>query len=589
MQLLQSLRQLVDTESVQTASREMNEPLLKLFILGIFSMVSSLSSIAFALFYFFSGHSLAGSVAIGISLFFGAVVYIIRQNEHRPLASALLIGSTALILLYFFIFGGITGTEYMWYYIFPAMALFILGLKRGAWLIVSHLATSLLCLFHPMVNQRYSLNFILIFCLSYIVVFILSFAYEYVRSAMRRRFTHSLDQLEKTVKANRAKNDFITDLSQQIRTPLNNISGIVGVLKSEKVISPEKKDMLDAMETSVDSLVKAVSNIVQVAEVRFDTLKGNVISFSVPQLLDRICLNIQTRHSKQLKLSCEVLEKLPPQLTGQPTKLENMFSLFFDNILKAAKPDEAECHITTTTKRETPNAIEIHFELTFIGIKASKISNIGETETVYNYSSNQDLTELKLQKLNINKDEDSLRFDLSEIKKVVESFGGSLGIRINKRITNVWFTVLLWKTETEQHLSAIESEVHTEKSKKLSQARILVVEDNPLNQKVINLALRKQVLDVELASNGKEALDMFSQSQYDLILMDLHMPIMDGYQTVAKIREIEVGSSTKTPIIALTANAMRGTREKCLQADMVDYMTKPFQVEKLLEIIQKHL
>jgi len=588
MQLLQTLRQLVDTESVQNATKKMDERTLKLFILGVFSIVCSFSSFVLSFVYFFSGFSISGAVAVAIGFFFISVTYIIRKYENKSLASGLLIGSTALATIYFFTSGGILGSEYLWYYIFPAMALFILGLKQGGILIACHLIISLLCLFNPIVGEKYTTSQILIFTSSYTIVFILSFAYEYVRSVMRRRFTQSLDQLEKTVKANRAKNDFITDLSQQIRTPLNNISGIVGVFKSERELSAENKELIEAMEASVESLITATSSIVQVAEVRFDPKKGKVTSFSVSKLLDDICFGLLQQHSKQLRLTCNAIENLPPQLTGQPEKMNSIFNSLFEHILKLAKPDEVDCNITTTAKKETPNAIEIHFDLSFVGLKASKISNVGETEAVYNYSGNQDLTKLKIQQLNINKEEETLRLDLSDIKKIIESFGGTLGIKINRRITNIWFTVLLWKTETDVQVTSLEVQ-NPAVSKNISQARILVVEDNPLNQKVIELALRKQVKNIDLASNGREALDMFSQTSYDLILMDLHMPIMDGYQTVAKIREIEVGSSSKTPIIALTANAMRGTKEKCLAADMIDYMTKPFQIEKLLAKIQEHI
>lgn len=589
MHLRQNLRQFLDTESVHLASKEMNEPVLKLFILGIFSIVNLCLAISFTIFYLFAEQWIGAAVGGASIAFFATVTYIIKKTENRKLAANLLISSTALILLYFFVSGGVFGTEFIWYFIFPAMALFIFGLRKGSYFVLSHLVISLLSLFIPQVNNQYEPIMLLTFVGAYITVFVLSFSYEYVRTAMRRRFRHSLEQLEKTVKANRAKNDFIADLSQQIRTPLHNISGIVEILHDSTSLTRENVEMLDTVTDSVNSLVKVVGSIVQVAEVRFDPLRGKVTTFSIYDLMDSICETVKAKHPKNLKLNCIVAESFPEKLTGQPQKLGYMVEMFFEKVC-AITSNELTSQIDVIKLRDTANAVEMQFKVAVHGLKTSKVSKVGETQAVYDYSKNQNQTELDLQKLSINKHEDQLRIDLHEMKKVVESFGGSLGVKVDKKQTNFWFSILLWKTDVESKEPEVAlAETKKTEKKLLSDARVLVVEDNPLNQKVISLALRKQVKDVVVASGGKEALNLFTQSKYDLVLMDLHMPIMDGYQTASKIREIEVGSNAKTPIVALTANAMRGTREKCIEAGMVDYVSKPFQVEKLLAILQSHL
>ena len=116
----------------------------------------------------------------------------------------------------------------------------------------------------------------------------------------------------------------------------------------------------------------------------------------------------------------------------------------------------------------------------------------------------------------------------------------------------------------------------------LKDASILLVEDNIINQKIVVLSLEKLVKNIDIANNGKEALDKFGTSNYDLIMMDIQMPVMDGFLATKKIREIETSTNSFTPIIAITANAMSGDREACLAVGMDDYISKPFQVDILI-------
>ncbi|MGC9344521.1 MAG: response regulator, partial [Bacteroidales bacterium] len=117
----------------------------------------------------------------------------------------------------------------------------------------------------------------------------------------------------------------------------------------------------------------------------------------------------------------------------------------------------------------------------------------------------------------------------------------------------------------------------------LKDANILLVEDNLINQKIVILSIQDMVKSIDVAVNGKEAIDKFVKSRYDMVLMDIQMPVMDGMVATKKIREIEASTNTNVPIIAITANALSGDREKCLAVGMDDYISKPFQVDVLLE------
>ena len=137
----------------------------------------------------------------------------------------------------------------------------------------------------------------------------------------------------------------------------------------------------------------------------------------------------------------------------------------------------------------------------------------------------------------------------------------------------------IWKDQGSQLTF---EELRTDRKTDIADANVLLVEDNLVNQKIVILNLEKKVKNIDIANNGKEALDKFGTSKYDIILMDIQMPVMNGILAARKIREIESGTNTFTPILAITANAMSGDREACLAGGMNDYISKPFQVDQLV-------
>ncbi len=176
--------------------------------------------------------------------------------------------------------------------------------------------------------------------------------------------------------------------------------------------------------------------------------------------------------------------------------------------------------------------------------------------------------------------------DFTIAKKIIEYYGGEFKIVSNEEQTTLTFGFMLkkgsvgiQKPESEKETTQLlQAKVRIE----LKNANILLVEDNAINQKIIILSLKNMVKNIDIANNGKDALDKFGISKYDLILMDIQMPVINGIVATKKIRELEATSNTQTPIIAITANALSGDKETCLAAGMNDYISKPFQVEVLV-------
>ena len=181
-------------------------------------------------------------------------------------------------------------------------------------------------------------------------------------------------------------------------------------------------------------------------------------------------------------------------------------------------------------------------------------------------------------------DSDILDFELANTKKLIGYSGGSLSIAHNGNL-DIYNFILGFQKDLARKTDDVSEKmpISDVKAVSLNDANILLVEDNLINQKIVILSLKGMVKNIDLASNGKEALDKFGTSKYDIILMDIQMPVMDGIIATKKIREIESSTNTQTPIIAITANALAGDRENCLAVGMNDYISKPFQVDILIQ------
>eukprot|EP00825_Cyclidium_porcatum_P028197 TRINITY_DN30512_c0_g2_i2.p3 TRINITY_DN30512_c0_g2~~TRINITY_DN30512_c0_g2_i2.p3 ORF type:complete len:300 (+),score=21.79 TRINITY_DN30512_c0_g2_i2:1917-2816(+) len=176
-------------------------------------------------------------------------------------------------------------------------------------------------------------------------------------------------------------------------------------------------------------------------------------------------------------------------------------------------------------------------------------------------------------------------FDITIASNLIEAEGSKLKTR-HQGLSTIFSFNLKYKKATESADVAFRatSPIGVRSQIELKEASILLVEDNQINQKIVILSLKNIVKTIDIANNGKEALDMFGSTKYDLILMDIQMPVMDGITATRKIRELESSiSSNSIPIIALTANALAGDRETCLAAGMNDYISKPFQIEMLVQ------
>ncbi len=248
-------------------------------------------------------------------------------------------------------------------------------------------------------------------------------------------------------------------------------------------------------------------------------------------------------------------ENFDQKIIGDPVLVKQLLLNILENIIPVKTDKKPQITITVTNQKETPDNIELAFTI--------------ETNRLIIHNN---LTDNELHK---NKQNEQL-VDLSISEKLLKALGRKLEYKEVKEKSFFIFSLEFEKVVYKKAAAIRKEKVN------IINSNILIVEDNEINQQIMKLSLIKLVKSVDVAENGKVALDMFGLNRYDIILMDIQMPIMNGITATKKIREIEKSTNTHTPIIAITANAMLGDKETCLSAGIDDYLSKPYQMEDLI-------
>jgi CheY-like chemotaxis protein len=347
-------------------------------------------------------------------------------------------------------------------------------------------------------------------------------------------------------------------------------------------IDDKQKDMIDTIHASTNNLVNVVNSMVEISNVDIKERGDFNIPFNLHGTIHNTIRLFSSQYSAQTNFNLKIDDSIPSTLNGDPVKIKQIFLNLIENILKNKSSGKTNISITVSKKSENTEEVMLNFEIRSnrpILLPMNEGHNLFITnETTYTSASTQVYVEL---------------LELSITQKLIESNGGKLTISLSAQDAAFSFPFSLKKSIAHPEVAKLKVSSdgtpekitiqHKETALELDQANVLLVEDNLINQKIVVLSLKKLVKNIDIANNGKEALDKFGTSRFDLILMDIQMPIMNGIVATKKIREIEESSNTHTPIIAITANALLGDKEECLAAGMDDYISKPFQIEVLIQ------
>ncbi len=529
----------------------------RILLTNIFSVLGILFFLFFALLAYLSRETLLAWILLGTSgLTLLNMVYMVHtlRIQHSIPFLLVLMGILLLIML---VTGGTNATGYLWALTFPIISLILMGLKNGTISSLVFLVLACIVLFGDLdfVRVDYDGTFSIRYIFTYFGIYLLIYVFEYLRV----KNVMKLDKaLEEATFETRSRDEFISRLSHQLRTSLNNIT-LVSNLVSKTELNREQRDLIDTILASTNNLVEAINNIVKVSNLDVRSVKESTVAFDIGSAIENILHLFPPSEYSNVEFSLHHDPTISNQVEGDPIRIKQMFLSLVENILKYARTDQTlglKIHIINN--RETEDRIQLKFSVTAC------------------YTTGEGCT------MPIPLDQ----MDLGIPQRFAEILGGVLTARTKDTETEFVFELEFKKSgiKTRKGAAAYQAEFQkAERKIELKDANVLLVEDNKINQKIVTLSLEKLVNNIDIANNGKEALDKFGTANYDLILMDIQMPVMDGFLATKKIREIEASTNSFTPIIAITANAMSGDRETCLAVGMDDYISKPFQVELLID------
>jgi len=366
--------------------------------------------------------------------------------------------------------------------------------------------------------------------------------------------------------ANRARNEFLANMSHEVRTPINGIMGMTR-LALETELTPEQREYLGTVSSSADSLLSIVNDVLDFSKIESHNLDLEIVEFGPRLCIEDAIRSLAARaRAKGIELACDVNSGVPESLAGDPRRLRQVLINLMDNAIKFTSAGEVALRVET--EAAAAGEVRLHFQVrdTGIGISADKRQMIFEPFCQVDGSSTRKFGGTGL--------------GLAISTQLVKMMGGRLWVESEPGVGSTFhFTAGFGAV-------AAQSEVARANQAAPIALRILLAEDNPVNREVAVGLLQKQGHQVYTAENGLETLLALETGPFDVVLMDIQMPEMDGLQATAAIREMEKVTGAHLPIIAVTAHAMNGDREICLAAGMDNFVTKPIKPKELFALLQ---
>jgi signal transduction histidine kinase/ActR/RegA family two-component response regulator len=369
----------------------------------------------------------------------------------------------------------------------------------------------------------------------------------------------------------RAKSDFLANMSHDIRTPMNGVIGMTNILMQTN-LTPEQREYSEVIQGSANSLLSLINDILDFSKIEAGKLEIEKIEFD----LDSVLNDLEKTFKNYVADKGLVIEfdrsHLPHQLVGDPSRLRQILVNFLSNAVKFTDKGSVSIRLEQTKVSEHKTRIKFSIVDSGIGISEDSIgklfSDFGQVDAT------------------IARKYGGTGLGLSICKNLINLMEGSLGVESTEGKGSIfWFEIDF------DHGKPITKEALAPNEKlaidpaKAREFRILVGEDNPVNQLVIKKTLQRFGFDVKVDANGAEVLESLKKDKFDLVFIDCQMPVMDGYEATTEIRK----SNKTLPIIALTANAMKEDEEKCLASGMDDFLSKPFNNEQITMKLKKWL
>lgn len=388
-----------------------------------------------------------------------------------------------------------------------------------------------------------------------------------------KRERENAEEAQKTAEeANRMKSRFLANMSHEIRTPLSGLMGMIDLIDRTD-LTPVQTDYLRMIKISSSSLLSIINDILDFSKIEAGKIDIESIPFEFADIIEAVVKPYELRtKEKTVKFEIDIDDKIPEYLVGDPLRLKQIFMNLLSNAYKFT--EKGKISFSAVLKEENPfsSSVSIEFRIkdTGIGISENKLNRIFEA-----FEQESESTSRKY---------GGSGLGLAITKKLVELMKGSISVESEVGKGSEFII------ETEFKIAGIDAVYLLKKEKKnldfnenCKSLNILLAEDNYINRRHLETILSMYSHSVTAVDNGRKVIDLFEKNDYDCIILDIHMPVMDGIETAYELRRTDRGRSI--PIVALTAAALKGDKERFLNAGMDYYISKPVREEKLLSVL----
>lgn len=553
MALFHSILKLLKNRKIAGSDIEIHNRLLLLnFILIVAGITDLIFSIAHILFF----ERTVGYVLFAFFVIFILIFILFNITVNYRVYSTLTILLLTVLFGLIIVIGAGNKTGLMWGLVYPVMLAFTTKYKTyNIWSLV-FLGLTVGIFFIPN-NFEFWTKYSSDVKMRYLFAYFLIYAFiEFYLRLKQQTVKKNEKELIETKHKLLEKDKFISSLSFEIRTPLNNIAGIIN--HQRELIS---ENVIEEIELSISNLASILNKIPKNTESNILHLTGKKTSFNINTLLKKIITLFKIEKYSKLRFNLNSSSKLPETVFGDRIRFMQLIISSIDFFFNHSNENLLKIEIISQEIETNDILIEI----------SCKSGNLIFPKNLSSENFIRDIKELNI------------------INKITESLNGNLTIQKTEEyftaVYNLHFEDMpaITDSKTEKSSKIDLTSTYSHNKILLKDANVLLVEDDVINSKVMTMNIQKFVNKIIIAENGKEALEKFSETKVDIILMDIRMPLMDGFKTTEKIREAEIGTGSHVPIIAVTANASSEVKKKCFEVGMNDYTTKPTNYKLLMK------